>query len=56
LPKTNQYGIVGYKEDDLLNEYLEKYSIEFNLPFYMIRGIIMNYKHSVDRVYKKIGK
>ena len=56
LPKTNRYGIVGYKEGDLLNEYLEKYSIEFNLPIYMIKGIIMNYKYSVDKVYKKIGK
>ena len=53
LPKTNMFGLVNYNEKDLLNEFKVQ---EIQLPIYLIKGIIMNYKYSVDRCYKKIGR
>lgn len=55
LPKTNMFGLVDYNDKNLLQDFLKGNSIEKELPIYLIKGIIMNYKYSVDRVYKKIG-
>ena len=52
LPKTNLYGIKNYSEKDFINEFGET---EILLPKRLIKGIILNYKFSIERVYKKIG-
>lgn len=53
LPKTNTYGIKGYSEQDFQNEFGKT---EIPLPKRLVKGVIINYKRSVERVYKKIGK
>lgn len=52
LPKTNIYGLKDYSEQELIKEFGET---EIPLPKRLIKGIILNYKYSVERVYKKIG-
>ncbi len=53
LPNVSSYGIIGYKEKDLLNDFGE---IEIPLHSRIIRGVLCNYANSVKRVYKKLGK
>ena len=52
LPKTNTYGLKDYSEQELIEDF-EK--VEIPLPKRLIKGVILNYKYSVERVYKKKG-
>jgi len=52
LPKTNTYGLKDYSERDLIKDFN---NTEIPLPKRLIKGVILNYKYSVERVYKKIG-
>ena len=52
LPKTNTYGLKDYSEQNLIKDFRDT---EIPLPKRLIKGVILNYKYSVERVYKKIG-
>ena len=52
LPKTNQFGLKDYSEQDFIKDFGET---EIPLPKRLIKGVVLNYKYSVERVYKKIG-
>ena len=52
LPKTNTYGLKDYSEQEFIKEFGET---EILLPKRLIKGVILNYKYSVEKVYKKIG-
>ena len=52
LPKTNTYGLKNYSEQEFIKDFGET---EILLPKRLIKGVIFNYKYSVERVYKKIG-
>ena len=52
LPKTNIYGLKNYSEQEFIKEFSET---EILLPKRLIKGVILNYKYSVERVYKKMG-
>lgn len=52
LPNVGSFGIIGYKEKDLLNDFGET---EIPLHNRIIKGVLYNYANSVKRVYKKIG-
>ena len=52
LPKTNTYGLKDYSEQDFIKDFGET---EIPLPKRLIKGVVLNYKYSVERVYKKIG-
>lgn len=51
LPKMNCYGIKGYKEKELIEDFGE---VELPLLRRLYRGVICNYKISLERYYKKI--
>ena len=53
LPKTNTYGLKDYSEQSFIKDFGET---EIPLPKRLIKGVILNYKFSVERVYMKIGK
>lgn len=53
LPKTNILRINDYSEKQLIEEYKET---EIPLPKRLFRGVLYNYKLSLERFYKKIGK
>ncbi len=52
LPNVNSFGVVGYKEKDLLNDFGET---EIPLHNRIIKGVLYNYANSVKRAYRKIG-
>ena len=52
LPRTNSFGIRGYNESNLLEEFGQT---DIPLPKRLIRGVLYNYKFSVDRVYLKLN-
>ena len=52
LPNVSSYGIIGYKEENLIKDF----QTEIPLPKRLYRGVLYNYANSVKRVYKKIGK
>lgn len=52
LPNVSPYGIIGYKEENLI----EDFSTEMSLPKRLYRGVLYNYTNSVRRVYKKLGR
>lgn len=52
FPKTNAFGIKNYSEKQLIEEYKK---IEIPLPKRLLKGVIYNYKFSLERFYKKIG-
>ena len=52
LPKTNAYGLKDQSEQSFMKDFGE---VEIPLPKRLIKGVILNYKLSVERVYKKIG-
>lgn len=53
LPKINCFGIKNYSEKQLVEEYKE---IEIPLPKRLFRGVLYNYKLSLERFYKKMSK
>lgn len=53
LPKTNAFGIKNYSEKQLIEEFGKT---EISLHNRIIKGVIVNYKLSLERFYKKIGK
>ena len=53
LPKTNAYGLKGYSEQKFIKDFGET---EIPLPKRLIKGVILNYKFSIERFYKKFGK
>ena len=52
LPNVSSYGIIGYKEENLINDFQS----EIPLPQRLYRGVLYNYANSVKRVYKKLSK
>ena len=52
LPNVSSYGIIGYKEENLI----EDFSTEISLPKRLYRGVLYNYTNSVRRAYKKLGR
>ena len=52
LPKVNTYGIIGYKEEDLIKDFLT----DIPLPKRLYRGVLYNYAISVKRTFKKISR
>lgn len=53
LPKTNIYGLKDYSEQKFIEDFKET---EIPLPKRLIKGVILNYRYSVERVYKKLSK
>ena len=53
LPNVGSFGIIGYKEKDLLNDFGET---EIPLHNRIVKGVLLNYANTVQRVYKKIGR
>ena len=52
LPKTTAYGLKNYSEESFIKDFG---NTEIPIPKRLIKGVILNYKMSVEKVYKKIG-
>lgn len=59
LPKITRYGIYNYDENKLLTEFLSsdfKDEVTIPIPSRLLKGVITNYKISVERAYKKLNR
>lgn len=56
LPKVNIFGIKNYSEKEFLEEFLKERIFIIPPPKRLVKGVIVNYKLSLERFYKKIGK
>ena len=55
LPNVGNNNIIGYKDQDLLQDYESEYNCQTELLMRSVRGAIVDYVSGVKRFYQKLS-